>query len=140
MAYEPKTKATAVSVDAFIDAVENPARRDDARQVLQLMAEVSGEPPTMWGPSMIGYGKYRYVYDSGHSGEAMVVGFSPRKANLVLYVGGEEPERQALLARLGKHKTGKSCVYVNRLADIDQDVLRDLTRYSIAQTRARYPD
>lgn len=136
---ETKTKPTAVSVEDFIAAVENLGRREDARVVADLMSEASGEPPVMWGPSIIGFGKYHYRYDSGHEGDAPVVGFSPRKANLVLYVGGDEPERLALLARLGKHKTGKACVYVNRLSDLDLDVLRELTRFSVATTRARYP-
>ncbi len=137
---ETKTRPTVVSVDDFIAAVENPGRREDAQVVAALMREVSGEPPVMWGPSIIGFGKYHYRYDSGHEGDAPTVGFSPRKANLVLYVGGGEPERLALLARLGKHKTGKACVYVNRLSDLDLDVLRELTRLSIDTIKARYPD
>lgn len=137
---ETKTKPTPVSVEDFIAAVENPGRREDAQVVVVLMSEVSGEPPVMWGPSIIGFGKYHYRYDSGHEGDAPTVGFSPRKANLVLYVGGDEPERLALLARLGKHRTGKACVYVNRLSDLDLDVLRDLTRLSINTIKARYPD
>ncbi len=136
---DAKTRPTAVSVEDFIAGVENPGRREDAEAVAALMAEVSGEPATMWGPSIVGFGRYHYRYDSGHEGDASLAAFSPRKANLVLYLAGEEPERGALLARLGKHKTGAGCVYVNRLSDIDLDVLREMTRLSIATLKARYP-
>ncbi len=120
---EAKTKPTAVTADSFIAAVENDTRRADAAAVSKMMERVTGEPATMWGPSIIGFGKYRYRYDSGREGEMCRVGFSPRKAELVFYIGAGRPEQAALLERLGKHKTGKGCLYVKRLADVDRDVL-----------------
>lgn len=137
---ELKTKFTTASVEDFIAGVENPKRREDAKVVAALMAEISGEPATMWGPSIIGFGRYHYRYASGHEGDAPVVGFSPRKANLVLYFAGDEPGYSERLARLGKLKAGKACVYVNRLSDLDEAVLRDLIRLTIETTRARYPN
>jgi hypothetical protein len=107
MPYEAKTKPTPVSPEAFIDSVDHPGRREDAHAVLALLTEATGQSPVMWGPSIIGFGKYRYTYDSGHSGEAPLVGFSPRKANLVLYMAAYDDARDDFLARLGRHKTGK---------------------------------
>lgn len=108
--------------------------------MLALLAEATGEPPVMWGPSIIGFGRYRYTYDSGHSGEAPLVGFSPRKANLVLYMAADDDTRADFLARLGKHKTGKGCIYLNRLADVDPAVIAEMARCSIKTLRERYPD
>ena len=136
---EQKTNPTAVSVDAFIDAVDHPGRRDDARVALALLSEVTGEPPVMWGPSIIGFGRYHYRYASGHEGDAPLVGFSPRKANLVFYMVAYDDARGDFLNRLGKHKSGKSCVYVNRLSDVDQGVLAEMARWSVDTLRARYP-
>lgn len=130
MASEPKTKPTDVPVDDFIAAVEHPTRRADAQVVKQMLTEVSGEQPVMWGPSIVGYGSYR-----GRTGDWPVVGFSPRKANLVLYVLGFEGQ-DALLAKLGKHKTGNACLYINRLSDVDLGVLREIAERSVAATRA----
>lgn len=140
MPYEAKIKPTPVSPQAFIDSVDHPGRREDAHAVLALLTEATGHPPVMWGPSIIGFGKYRYTYDSGHSGEAPLVGFSPRKANLVLYMAAYDDARDAFLARLGKHKTGKGCIYLNRLADVDTGVIAEMARWSIATLKARYPD
>ncbi len=137
---EQKTRPTTASVDDFIAAVEDPRRRADAEAIRAIMAEVSGEPAILWGPSIIGFGRYHYRYATGHEGDAPWVGFSPRKANLVLYFSGCEPERDARLARLGKHKAGKACVYINRLSDVDEAVLRELTASSIESLKARYPD
>ena len=136
---EAKTKPTAVSVENFIAAVENPARREDARAVLALLTEITAEPATMWGPSIIGFGRYHYRYDSGHEGDAPLISFSPRKANLVFYMAAYEDARADLLARLGKHKTGKGCVYVNRLSDIDTNVLAEMARWSMDTLKVRYP-
>ncbi|WP_066476937.1 MULTISPECIES: DUF1801 domain-containing protein [unclassified Sphingomonas] len=136
---EAKTKPTPMSPDAFIAAVENPQRREDARLVADLMARLSGEPAVMWGPSIIGYGRYRYQYDSGRSGEMCRIGFSPRKANLVLYLISGFAAHDALLARLGKHRTGASCLYVNRLGDIDLDILEQLIRGALDEMDRRYP-
>jgi hypothetical protein len=137
---ETKTKPTQVSVDSFIDAVENPVRREDARVVLAMMGRITGQAPLMWGPSIIGFGSYHYRYDSGHEGDAPRLGFSPRKAQLVLYVLSEWPGQADLLARLGKHKTGSSCLYINKLADVDLTVLEALARGCWDWMNARYPE
>ena len=136
---ETKTKPTAVSVADFIAAVEDPARRADATALVALLEDETGEPATMWGSSIIGFGRYHYRYASGHEGDAVLVGLSPRKANLVLYMAADEPERSERLARLGKHKSGKGCVYVNRLSDLDEGVLREMARVSVETLKARYP-
>jgi hypothetical protein len=129
MAYELKTKATEVAVEAFIAAVEHPVRRQDAQTLLSLMSVVTGEPAKMWGPTIVGFGSYRYKYDSGHEGEFCRMGFSPRKASLVLYLPRSD-DRDALLARLGKHSTSKSCLYINKLADVDAGALETLVKRS----------
>jgi len=139
MAYEAKTKPTKVSVTAFIEAVPHEGRRADAKKLLKIMREVTGEKPVMWGPSIIGFGTYKYKYESGHSGEACRIGFSPRKANMVVYVLSGRKEEAALLAKLGKHKTGKACLYLGRLDDVDEAVLRALIAQSDAHMRAKYP-
>lgn len=139
MATEAKTKPTTVSVAHFIAAVEDPKRRADAEAVCALLAEATGEPATMWGPSIVGFGAYHYRYASGHEGDAPLVSFSPRKANLVFYLFGCDEGRDDLLARLGKHKAGKGCVYVNRLSDVDTAVLKEMAISSVEQLRARYP-
>ena len=130
---ETKTKPTDVSVDAFLDGVGHPVRRADGKALRALMERVTGEPATMWGPSIVGFGLYHYRYASGHEGDACRIGFSPRSANLVLYVGGF-PEYEALLARLGKHKCSKACLYLNKLADVDQAVLEEIVRRTYAAT------
>jgi hypothetical protein len=136
---ERKTKATAVAPADFIAAVSDPVRRADAETLCALMARLSGEPAAMWGPTIIGFGSYSYTYDSGHSGEMCRIGFSPRKAEQVLYVlGGGEAEAE-LLARLGKHRTGKSCLYIKRLADVDMGVLEAVIAASLARMDAAYP-
>lgn len=137
---ETKTKPTEVSVDAFIDAVPDPVRREDARIVRAMMQRVTGEPARMWGPSIIGFGSYHYKYDSGHEGTSCRIGFSPRKAELVLYVLTGEEAQAALLGRLGKHKTGKSCLYVKKLADVDTGVLEEITRRAFDHMNTRYPN
>ena len=124
---ETRTKPTDASVDAFIAAVEKPARRADAGTLQALMERVTCEPAVMWGPSIIGFGSYHYRYASGHEGDAPRVGFSPRAANLVLYVGSF-PEYDELLGRLGKAKRSKACLYLSRLADVDLGVLEEIVR------------
>ena len=138
MAYEQKARPTPTTVADFIAAVEDPKRRADAETACALLAEATGEPATMWGPSIVGFGAYHYRYASGHEGDAPLVGFSPRKANLVFYLYCDEG-RDDLLARLGKHKAGKGCVYVNRLSDVDTAVLKQMAVASADQLRARYP-
>lgn len=139
MAAEQKTKPTEVSVADFIAAVEDPKRRADAEAACALLAAATGEPPVMWGPSIVGFGAYHYRYASGHEGDAPLVGFSPRKANLVFYLSGCDEERGDQLARLGKHKAGKGCVYVNRLSDVDPAVLKQMAVSSVEHLRALYP-
>ncbi|HEU0043226.1 DUF1801 domain-containing protein [Sphingomonas sp.] len=136
---ETKTKPTEVTADAFIDAVADPVRREDAKVVRAMMERLTGEPPRMWGPSIVGFGSYDYRYDSGHQGTSCRLGFSPRKAELVLYVLTGEPEQAPQLARLGKHKTGKACLYVRKLADVDLAVLEEIARGTLAFMDARYP-
>jgi hypothetical protein len=136
---ELKTKATEVSVADFLDAVEPPQRRADGKQVCAMLQRVTGQEPLMWGPSIIGFGSYDYRYDSGHSGTMCRLGFSPRKSQLVLYVLTGDPAQAAMLQRLGKHKTGKSCLYVNKLADIDIAVLEAIARDAWAYMNAKYP-
>lgn len=134
-----KTRPTDASVDAFIDAVDHPRRREDARTLLELMQRVTGEEPVMWGPSIVGYGSYHYRYASGQEADWPVVGFSPRKQNLSIYIMTGFEESDELLSRLGKHKTGKSCLYVNKLTDVALDVLESLVRASVAEMKRRYP-
>jgi hypothetical protein len=127
---------TSADVMAFIDAVPSQDRRSDARRLCELMGSVTGEPPVMWGPSVVGFGSYHYRYESGRTGDAPLAGFSPRKANLVVYlVGGFEDRYPALLDKLGPHKTGKSCLYLKRLDDVDVDVLRQLVERSMLVAR-----
>lgn len=130
---ETKTRPTSVSVDDFIAGVEKPERRADAAAIRELMERVTGEPATMWGPSIIGFGSYHYRYASGHEGDAPRLGFSPRSAKLVLYVGGF-PEYEGLLSRLGKHKRSKACLYLNKLADVDVQILEEIAARSYAAT------
>lgn len=130
---EIKTKPTQVNVDEFIAAVEKPGRRADAMVLRDMMERVTGEPATMWGPTIVGFGTYHYRYASGHEGDMCRVGFSPRSVNLVLYVGGF-PEYEELLGRLGKHKRSKACLYLNKLADVDLGVLEDISRRTFKAT------
>ena len=130
---EIKTKPTDVSVDAFLDGLKHPVRREDGKTLRRTMERVTGEPAVMWGPSMVGFGTYHYRYESGHEADMCRVAFSPRSANLVLYVGGS-PEFEALLAKLGKHKRSRACVYLNKLADVDPQVLDEIIRQTYAAT------
>jgi hypothetical protein len=134
---ENKTKPTKISVAAFIDALADPIRRADAKALVKLMQSVAGEKPKMWGPSIIGFGSYHYRYESGREGDMPLIGFSPRKAATVLYNMIGFSDSAALLAKLGKHTTGKGCLYIKKLADVDQKVLQALAVKSIAGLRAR---
>jgi hypothetical protein len=129
---ETKTKATPVGVDDFIAGVEHPVRRADAKVAREMMERLSGFPATMWGPTIVGFGSYHYKYASGHEGDMCRIGFSPRSANMVFYVGGF-PEYEGLLARLGKHKLSKACLYINKLADVDMDVLEEIVQRTLAK-------
>ena len=136
---ENKTRATEASVEAFLAAVEPEQRRIDGRVVLEMMARISGEPPKMWGPSIIGFGSCHYRYESGREGDMSRIGFSPRKAQLVLYLVDGFAGHAALLARLGKHSTSKSCLYIKKLADVDLAVLETLIAESFEYIRTTYP-
>jgi hypothetical protein len=139
MASENKTKPTDDDVEAFLAGVEPPRRREDSLAVLELMKRVTGWEPRMWGPSIVGFGQYHYRYDSGREGDSLRVGFSPRKASLVLYIMPGFGRYEDLMSRLGKHKTGKSCLYVNKLADVDLAVLEQLVVASLEHMAAKYP-
>ncbi|MGN7251032.1 DUF1801 domain-containing protein [Arthrobacter sp. SAFR-014] len=123
---ENKTQVTGVSADEFIAAVEHPVRLQDALRLRTLMAELTGQEPEMWGPTIVGFGRVHYKYATGREGDTAAVGFSPRKASLSLYGLTNAPESAMLLERLGKHKTGAGCLYVNKLADVDEAVLAEL--------------
>ncbi len=127
-----KTVLSEESAEAFIAAVPDDARREDAQKLCDLLAAWTGEPPVLWGTSIVGFGCYRYRYDSGHQGTAALVGFSPRKANLVLYlVGGVQDRYPKLLQQLGPHKVGKGCLYLKRLDDVDHEVLHTLVERTV---------
>jgi len=134
-----QTKPTKLSVAAFIDALTDQTKRADAKALAKLMQSVTGEKPKMWGPSIIGFGSHHYKYDSGREGDMPLAGFSPRKAATVLYIGTGSSDAEALLAKLGKHSTGKGCLYIKKLADVDQNVLETLVVKSVAARRARHP-
>jgi hypothetical protein len=128
---ENKTKPTKVSPAAFIRQVTDERRRKDCQELIALMRDVTGHPPKMWGTSIVGFGQYQYKYASGREGESLLTGFSPRKQNLVLYLG-PGIENKSLMTKLGKHKTGKGCLYLTRLDDVDRSVLRTLVEESVA--------
>jgi len=127
---ELKTKPNDQSVQAFLNSVAHEKKREDSHTILKLMQEVTGEEPKMWGDSIVGFGTYHYRYASGREGDMPLTGFSPRKQNLTLYILSGFDDYDDLLGRLGKFKTGKSCLYVNKLEDIDLKVLRELVRQS----------
>ena len=134
-----KTKVTAVSVTEFISSVESDTRRADAVALVKMLKSITGWEPKMWGPTIIGFGAYHYTYDSGHSGSICAIGFSPRKASLVVYAA-DFPEKEALLGQLGKHKGGlKQCLYINKLADVDTKVLEKLLIGGLAEIKKTWP-
>lgn len=136
---ELKTKKTEASAAAFLDAITDDSRRADCKAVAKLMQKVTGEKPKMWGTSMVGFGTYHYVYASGREGDWPLTGFSPRKEALTLYIMSGFEGEPALMKKLGKFKTGKSCLYVKRLADLDTKVLEELVARSVAYMRDKYP-
>lgn len=141
---EQKTRPGPGNVGEFLAQVENPQKRADSHVLVELMSVVSGEPPVLWG-TIVGFGQYHYRYPTGHEGDAFLIGFAPRKAEFSIYLMGsyfpEETERrQALLARLGKHRMGKACLNVKRLSDIDLGVLRELAEISVRKLRETYPN
>ena len=135
---ENKTKATGASVAAHLAAIPDASRRADCEALAQLMARATQEQPRMWGPSIVGFGSYHYQYESGHQGDACLVGFAARKGDLSVYLMGSFPEREALLARLGRHKLGKACLYLRRLSDVDLGVLEELVARSAASVKDRH--
>ncbi len=135
---ENKTKPTTISVPAFLDACADEVRRADAKALAKLMQKVTGNKPSMWGPSIVGFGSHHYIYESGREGDMPIVGFSPRKAANVLYGTIGFAGADALLAKLGKCTTGKGCLYIKKLADVDVKVLETLIKKAVAATRARH--
>jgi hypothetical protein len=129
---DPAMRRTGASVAGFLDRVPDERRREDARRLCAMMQEITGEPPAMWGASIIGFGAYHYRYASGHEGDSALASFSPRSQHLAIYLVGEfESRHQSVLARLGPHKTGKGCLYIRRLDDVGQDPLRELIDRSV---------
>lgn len=136
---ENKTQATSADVTAFIDGVADETQRADAHEIAAMMARLSGAPAKMWGPSIIGFGSYHYKYDSGREGDSLRIGFSPRKGQTVLYLIDGYAGKEAQLARLGKHKLGKSCLYIKRLSDVDVGVLEEMVVETLAYMAKTYP-
>ncbi len=138
--YEVKKKVNDSSVIEFIDRIENPRKREDAYLLLKIFSETTGLEAKMWGESMIGFGSYHYKYKSGHEGDAFLTGFAPRKAKMSLYIVPWDSYGEELFDELGKHTRSKACVYVNKLADIEIEVLKKLIALSIKSVRKIYPD
>jgi hypothetical protein len=136
---ELKTKPTDLSVRAYLDAIDDETRRKDCRSLAALMKRVTRRKPVMWGTSIVGFGSYHYKYASGHEGDMCVVGFSSRKGNISIYLLSGFAGKENLLAELGKHKKGKGCLYVRRLADVRLPVLQELISRAVAEIGERYP-
>ena len=137
---ELKTKPNDQSVEDFIDSVEPEWKRDDAREVLQLLKKITGEEPVMWGDSIVGFGNYHYKYKTGREGDWFLAGFSPRKTSMTIYMMGGFDGQEELLEKLGKHKKSVGCLYVKKMADIDTKVLEQMTKLSIATLKKRYAE
>jgi Domain of unknown function (DU1801) len=133
-----KTRFTGASVEDYIAARGSEQQRADCRELIALLEKVTRQPPRMWGPSIVGFGSYRYTYDSGHSGEAPLAGFAIRGRELVIYLAPEQDDQKSLRSKLGPHKMTKSCLYFKRLADLDRSVLEKLVVGSVAEVRRRY--
>ncbi|PGZ97243.1 hypothetical protein COE51_14970 [Bacillus pseudomycoides] len=138
--YKLKTTETNNSVIEFIESVESPKKRENAYQLLDIFTETTGYTAKMWGPSIIGFGAYHYKYASGHEGDAPLVGFSPRKAKISLYFATGDPRREELLKNFGKYTSGKSCIYINKVADVDINVLKALIEQSVSFLKETYPN
>jgi Domain of unknown function (DU1801) len=135
---ETKTKPTDVSVDDYLAAIESEDRRKDCQALAKLITKATKLKPKMWGPSIVGFGSYHYKYDSGHEGDSCLTGFASRKGDISIYLVADFPGIDALLAKLGKHKRAKACLYVRKLADVDLKVLEQLVVGSVAAVKARY--
>ena len=134
-----KTRPTGASVDEYLASRASPEQLKDCKAIMAMCRRVTRQPPKMWGPSIVGYGSYTYRYDSAHSGESCLAAFAVRGSELVVYIIADTPEQASLLARLGRHKIGKSCLYFKRLADLDVKVLEALVAGSVAECKRRYP-
>ena len=132
---ELKTKPHDGDVEAFLDGIEDPTKRADCRELVAMMQEATGAPPKLWGPSIVGFGSYHYRYESGREGDWFEAGFAPRKRDLTLYVMPGFAGHEKLMAKLGRHKTGKSCLYIKQLDDVDRPALRTLIEKSVAHLR-----
>ncbi|MCR9132541.1 MAG: DUF1801 domain-containing protein [bacterium] len=135
---ENKTVPTNLSVDAYIEAIEHPQRKEDCKTILKLMTEISGREPVMWGSSIVGFGKYHYKYESGREGDMLITGFSNRKQAINLYIMDGFKRHAELLEKIGKFKTGKSCFYIKKLSDIDIDVLSTVISESLKAVEEKY--
>jgi hypothetical protein len=135
-----KTTETTSSVETFINKVKDETKRKDAYQIIGLMKSETGCDPKMWGPSIVGFGSYHYTYDSGHEGDAPCLGFSPRSTAIVLYLSSNFANRESLLQKLGQYKSGKSCIYIKKLEDVNIAVLKQMIKNSYKDTRSKYPD
>ena len=136
--YQPKTKLSNVDPSAFIDKVKSEVKRKDSHELAAMMQDITGAPPKMWGASIVGFGTYHYVYESGHEGDICLTGFSPRSSALVVYLGpGIDNEK--LMAKLGKHKRGKGCLYINKLTDVDLGILKTMMAAGVRKTVADHP-
>ncbi len=138
--YEPKTKVNDSDVIEYIENLDLGKKKEDAYKLLHLFTEASGFEAKMWGPSIIGFGSYHYKYATGHEGDAPLVGFSPRKSKFSLYFATGDTNREQLLEKFGKHTAGKSCVYISKLADVDQEVLQQMIQQSIRFLQETYPE
>ncbi len=133
-----KTVPTDVPVAEFLDQIQSPQKKEDAYAILEMMQTLTGEEPVMWGPSIIGFGSYHYKYESGREGDMLITGFSPRAQNFSLYVGAGSKAVKPLLSKLGKHSTGKSCLYIKKLSDVNMDVLKDIIETSHQYYKNKY--
>ncbi len=133
-----KTQPTSKDVKAYLDSVPHEGRREDADLLLNMMTRITGEPAVLWGPSIIGFGRYHYVYDSGREGDHFLTGFAPRKANMVVYIMPGFGPYDSLLSKLGSYKTGRSCLYLGRLSNVDVHVLEDIVAQSVALMKEMY--
>ena len=136
---EAKTKPTSANVDEYLASKASPEQLTDCKALMTLLRKVTSQSPKMWGPSIVGYGRYHYRYESGRTGESCLTGFAVRGKELVVYLGAESQDQQTLLSKLGKHKLGKACLYFKRLADLDASVLEALVAESVAEIKRRHP-
>ena len=135
---ELKTKETKASVEKFLNTVTDVKKREDSFKILEMMKQITKEEPKMWGPSIVGFGSYHYKYDSGHEGDICIAGFSPRKQNLTIYIVPGFEKYSELMKKLGKYKTGVSCLYIKKLEDVDMKVLKELVKSSFKYMKAKY--